>query len=191
VILENYFALESNMEKFIYPFTLGDKNQSDLLGGKGANLAEMVKLGLPVPPGFTITTEACREYLKSDSLPDRLIDELNEAILELEKSLGKEFGNPHNPLLVSVRSGAKFSMPGMMETILNVGITPEVADGLAKISGNDKFAWDSFRRFIEMYGKIVFEIKSDEFRKAETRICELQQSKDFAGAKCRRLEVAW
>ena len=177
MILENYFALESNMEKFIYPFTLGDKNQSDLLGGKGANLAEMVKLGLPVPPGFTITTEACREYLKSDSLPDRLIDELNEAILELEKSLGKEFGNPHNPLLVSVRSGAKFSMPGMMETILNVGITPEVADGLAKISGNDKFAWDSFRRFIEMYGKIVFEIKPDEFRKAETRICELQQAK--------------
>ena len=115
----------------------------------------MVKLGLPVPPGFTITTEACREYLKTNKLPAQLTQELDAAISALEKDLGREFGNPDKPLLVSVRSGAKFSMPGMMETVLNVGITPEVAAGLAKISGNERFAWDSFRRFIEMFGRIV------------------------------------
>ena len=117
-------------QSLIYPFALGDRSQSDLLGGKGANLSEMVKMGLPVPPGFTITTEACREYLRTGKLPDSLVTELESAIAGLEKELGKEFGNPAKPLLVSVRSGAKFSMPGMMETVLNVGINAEVAEGL-------------------------------------------------------------
>ena len=156
----------------IYPFAVGNRTQSDLLGGKGANLSEMVNMGLPVPPGFTITTEACREYLRTGKLPDSLLDELEKAITALEKELGREFGNPKNPLLVSVRSGAKFSMPGMMETVLNVGINADVAEGLAKISGNERFAWDSYRRFIEMFGKIVHEIEVEEFRKAEIRILE-------------------
>lgn len=159
-------------QSLIYPFALGDRSQSDLLGGKGANLSEMVKMGLPVPPGFTITTEACREYLRTGKLPDSLVTELESAIAGLEKELGKEFGNPAKPLLVSVRSGAKFSMPGMMETVLNVGINAEVAEGLAKISGNERFAWDSYRRFIEMFGKIVHEIEVEEFRKTESRILE-------------------
>ena len=109
----------------IYPFTFGDRTQSDLLGGKGANLAEMVRMGLPVPPGFTITTEACREYLANSTMSTALLGEVDKALADLEKSLGKKFGDPKNPLLVSVRSGAKFSMPGMMETVLNVGMTPE------------------------------------------------------------------
>ncbi|MCX6444564.1 MAG: pyruvate, phosphate dikinase [Actinobacteria bacterium] len=159
-------------QALIYPFALGDRSQSDLLGGKGANLSEMVNMGLPVPPGFTITTEACREYLRTGKLPASLLDELDKAIAGLEKDLGKEFGNPEKPLLVSVRSGAKFSMPGMMETVLNVGINADVAAGLAKISGNEKFAWDSYRRFIEMFGKIVHEVEVEEFRKTEQRVLE-------------------
>ena len=175
-------------QTLIFPFSVGDRTQSDLLGGKGANLSEMVKLGLPVPPGFTITTEACREYLKTNKLPAQLTKELDAAISALEKDLGREFGNPDKPLLVSVRSGAKFSMPGMMETVLNVGITPEVAAGLAKISGNERFAWDSFRRFIEMFGRIVHEVDTKEFHKTEMRILEKNGAKnlqelDAAGLK--------
>lgn len=175
-------------QTLIFPFSVGDRTQSDLLGGKGANLSEMVKLGLPVPPGFTITTEACREYLKTNKLPAQLTQELDAAISALEKDLGREFGNPDKPLLVSVRSGAKFSMPGMMETVLNVGITPEVAAGLAKISGNERFAWDSFRRFIEMFGRIVHEVDTKEFHKTEMRILEMNGAKnlqelDAAGLK--------
>jgi len=130
-------------KQFIYPFTFGDKSKSDLLGGKGANLAEMVQMGLPVPPGFTITTDACREYLTTGNVPAQLDDQINTALSNLEKVVEKKFGDANNPLLVSVRSGAKHSMPGMMETVLNVGITPEVADAMAKSSGNEKFAWDS------------------------------------------------
>ena len=175
-------------QTLIFPFSVGDRTQSDLLGGKGANLSEMVKLGLPVPPGFTITTEACREYLKTNKLPAQLTQELDAAISALEKDLGREFGNPDKPLLVSVRSGAKFSMPGMMDTVLNVGITPEVAAGLAKISGNERFAWDSFRRFIEMFGRIVHEVDTKEFHKTEMRILEKNGAKnlqelDAAGLK--------
>lgn len=166
-------------QTLIFPFSVGDRTQSDLLGGKGANLSEMVKLGLPVPPGFTITTEACREYLKTNKLPAQLTQELDAAISALEKDLGREFGNPEKPLLVSVRSGAKFSMPGMMETVLNVGITPEVAAGLAKISGNERFAWDSFRRFIEMFGRIVHEVDTEEFHKTEMRILEMNGVKNL------------
>ena len=154
-------------EQFIFPFTFGDRTQSDLLGGKGANLAEMVKIGLPVPPGFTITTNACQEFLKSGHSPKSLPAELDAAMTALEKELDKEFGNPLKPLILSVRSGAKFSMPGMMETVLNVGMTPEVAEQLAIETGNEQFAWDCYRRFIDMYSRIVCEVPQTEFHKVQ------------------------
>ena len=155
-------------KQFIYPFTFGDKSQSDLLGGKGANIAEMVQMGLPVPPGFTITTEACREFLSSGTVPTQLTEQIHKSLSNLEKAVGKNFGDPSNPLLVSVRSGAKHSMPGMMETVLNVGITPEVAEALAQSSGNQRFAWDSYRRFIDMFGRIVCDLPDEIVHKIET-----------------------
>ena len=154
-------------KQFIYPFTFGDKSQSDLLGGKGANIAEMVQMGLPVPPGFTITTEACREFLSSGTVPTQLTEQIHKSLSNLEKAVGKNFGDPSNPLLVSVRSGAKHSMPGMMETVLNVGITPEVAEALAQSSGNQRFAWDSYRRFIDMFGRIVCNLPDEIVHKIE------------------------
>ena len=154
-------------KQFIYPFTFGDKSQSDLLGGKGANIAEMVQMGLPVPPGFTITTEACREFLSSGAVPTQLSEQIHKSLSNLEKAVGKNFGDPLNPLLVSVRSGAKHSMPGMMETVLNVGITPEVAEALAQSSGNQRFAWDSYRRFIDMFGRIVCDLPDEIVHKIE------------------------
>lgn len=157
-------------ETLVFPFSVGDRTQSDLLGGKGANLAEMVRIGLPVPPGFTITTQACREFLSSGSMPSGLQYEIDAALQDLEASLGKEFGNPDKPLLVSVRSGAKFSMPGMMETVLNVGMTPAVAQSMAEQTGNPRFAWDSYRRFVDMYGRIVCDVEPEEFHKIEARI---------------------
>jgi pyruvate,orthophosphate dikinase len=157
-------------ENLVHPFSIGDRTQSDLLGGKGANLAEMVRIGLPVPPGFTITTQACREFLSSGSMPSGLQIEIDSALKNLEAALGKEFGNPENPLLVSVRSGAKFSMPGMMETVLNVGMTPLVAENMATQTGNPRFAWDSYRRFVDMYGRIVCDVPPEEFHKIEARV---------------------
>ncbi len=154
-------------KQFIYPFTFGDKSQSDLLGGKGANIAEMVQMGLPVPPGFTITTEACREFLSSGTVPTQLTEQIHKSLSNLEKAVGKNFGDPSNPLLVSVRSGAKHSMPGMMETVLNVGISPEVAEALAQSSGNQRFAWDSYRRFIDMFGRIVCDLPDEIVHKIE------------------------
>jgi pyruvate,orthophosphate dikinase len=154
-------------KQFIYPFTFGDKSQSDLLGGKGANIAEMVQMGLPVPPGFTITTEACREFLSSGTVPTQLTEQIHKSLSNLENAVGKNFGDPLNPLLVSVRSGAKHSMPGMMETVLNVGITPEVAEALAQSSGNQRFAWDSYRRFIDMFGRIVCDLPDEIVHKIE------------------------
>ena len=154
-------------KQFIYPFTFGDKSQSDLLGGKGANIAEMVQMGLPVPPGFTITTEACREFLSSGTVPTQLTEQIHKSLSNLEKAVGKNFGDPSNPLLVSVRSGAKHSMPGMMETVLNVGITPEVAEALAQSSGNQRFAWDSYRRVIDMFGRIVCNLPDEIVHKIE------------------------
>lgn len=156
--------------QLIHPFTFGDRTQSDLLGGKGANLAEMVRIGLPVPPGFTITTQACREFLASGQMPAGLPGEIAASLELLEKSLGKEFGNPDKPLLVSVRSGAKFSMPGMMETVLNVGMTADVAQSLADQTGNPRFAWDSYRRFIDMYGRTVCLVAPSEFHRVEARV---------------------
>ena len=154
------------MTKYVYDFSEGDKDQKDLLGGKGANLAEMTRLGLPVPPGFTITTEACREYLVANEAPAALRVEVTMALRRLEDALGKRLGDVHDPLLVSVRSGAKFSMPGMMETVLNVGLNDYSVNGLTEASGNERFAWDSYRRLIQMFGKTVLDIEGEEFAHA-------------------------
>ena len=154
------------MVKYVYDFSEGDKSMKDLLGGKGANLAEMTKLGLPVPPGFTITTEACRAYLKESTVPESLATEVTRALRGVEDKMGRRLGDPSDPLLVSVRSGAKFSMPGMMETVLNIGLNDESVHGLAAVSGNERFAWDSYRRLIQMFGKTVLDIDGDLFSDA-------------------------
>ena len=154
------------MVKYVYDFSEGDKSMKDLLGGKGANLAEMTKLGLPVPPGFTITTEACRAYLKESAVPESLATEVTRALRGVEDQMGRHLGDPSDPLLVSVRSGAKFSMPGMMETVLNIGLNDKSVLGLAAVSGNDRFAWDSYRRLIQMFGKTVLDIDGDLFSDA-------------------------
>src|SRR5512133_2103228 len=154
------------MGRYVYAFSEGNKDLKDLLGGKGANLAEMTRLGLPVPPGFTITTEACRSYMATGTLPAELRVEVTMALRRLEDSVGRNLGDFHEPLLVSVRSGAKFSMPGMMDTILNVGLNDASVQGLAKFSDDERFAWDSYRRLIQMFGKTVLEINGDLFAHA-------------------------
>ncbi|MEQ8143961.1 pyruvate, phosphate dikinase [Streptomyces sp. OP7] len=152
--------------KFVYDFTEGNKDLKDLLGGKGANLAEMTNLGLPVPPGFTITTEACKVYLDSGEEPAALRDEVSAHLDALEQKMGKKLGQADNPLLVSVRSGAKFSMPGMMDTVLNIGLSDKSVQGLAKQAGDDRFAWDSYRRLIQMFGKTVLGVDGELFEDA-------------------------
>jgi pyruvate, orthophosphate dikinase len=152
--------------KFVYDFREGNKDLRDLLGGKGANLAEMTNLGLPVPPGFTITTDACRYYLSHGVTPDGLGEEVTSHLTVLEEAMGRKLGDPADPLLVSVRSGAKFSMPGMMETVLNIGLSDESVRGLAKQAGNERFAWDSYRRLIQMFGKTVLGIDGEHFEHA-------------------------
>ncbi|MGP3979890.1 pyruvate, phosphate dikinase [Streptomyces sp. KR80] len=153
-------------QKFVYDFTEGNKDLKDLLGGKGANLAEMTNLGLPVPPGFTITTEACKVYLETGSEPSALRDEVSAHLDALEQKMGKKLGQPDNPLLVSVRSGAKFSMPGMMDTVLNIGLSDESVAGLGAQAGDERFAWDSYRRLIQMFGKTVLDVDGDLFEEA-------------------------
>ncbi len=152
--------------QYVFDFTEGDRDQKDLLGGKGANLAEMTKLGLPVPPGFTITTEACRAYLAGGKEPADLRVQVTKALRHLEDSVDRRLGDRHDPLLVSVRSGAKFSMPGMMETVLNIGLNDASVIGLAEASGSDRFAWDSYRRLIQMFGKTVLDIEGEMFAEA-------------------------
>ncbi|EEJ53276.1 pyruvate, phosphate dikinase [Mobiluncus mulieris] len=154
------------MPKYVYRFEEGNKDQKDLLGGKGANLAEMNNLGLPVPPGFTITTDACRAYLRDGTVPEEMTVQVTKALREVEANVGRRLGAPEDPLLVSVRSGAKFSMPGMMETVLNVGLNDKSVLGLAAKSGNERFAWDSYRRLIQMFGKTVQDIDGDLFSDA-------------------------
>ncbi|QVQ53587.1 pyruvate, phosphate dikinase [Spiractinospora alimapuensis] len=154
------------MPKFVYDFTEGSKELKDLLGGKGANLAEMTRLGLPVPPGFTITTEACRHYLSNGSPPEDLDAQIDTHLAALERAMGKRLGQPDDPLLVSVRSGAKHSMPGMMETVLNIGLNEESVAGLAAQSGDERFAWDSYRRLIQMFGRTVLGLDGDLFEEA-------------------------
>ncbi|MGR3933841.1 pyruvate, phosphate dikinase [Streptomyces sp. BRA346] len=155
-----------DQQKFVYDFTEGNKDLKDLLGGKGANLAEMTNLGLPVPPGFTITTEACKVYLDSGTEPAALRDEVSAHLEALEGKMGKKLGQADDPLLVSVRSGAKFSMPGMMDTVLNIGLSDESVAGLAAQAGDDRFAWDSYRRLIQMFGKTVLGVNGDLFEEA-------------------------
>lgn len=163
-------------QKFVYDFTEGNKDLKDLLGGKGANLAEMTNLGLPVPPGFTITTEACRVYLESGAEPSALRDEVSAHLDALEQRMGKKLGQPDNPLLVSVRSGAKFSMPGMMDTVLNIGLSDASVVGLAQQAGNERFAWDSYRRLVQMFGKTVLGVDGELFEEA------LEEAKRAKGA---------
>ena len=152
------------MKKFVYSFNEGSKDMRDLLGGKGANLAEMTKIGLPVPFGFTVTTEACnRYYEENQTIADDIVTSIYEKLADLENVTGKKFGDISNPLLVSVRSGAKISMPGMMDTILNLGLNDETVEGLAKLTENPRFAYDSYRRFIQMFGDVVMEIDKRKF----------------------------
>ncbi len=151
------------MTTYVYDFTQGDKDRADLLGGKGANLAEMTRLGLPVPPGFTITTEACRGYLAQGDEPGELRVQVTTALRHLEDKVGRRLGTRRDPLLVSVRSGAKFSMPGMMETVLNVGLNDESVQGLAEEASDERFAWDSYRRLIQMFGATVLGIPAEVF----------------------------
>jgi len=148
---------------FVFDFSDGDRSMADLLGGKGANLAEMTKLGLPVPPGFTISTEACRYYLEHGANPDGLDAEIARHVAGLEEAMGRRLGDPNDPLLVSVRSGARFSMPGMMETVLNIGLNDESVNGLAAAANDERFAWDAYRRLLQMYGKTVLDIDGEEF----------------------------
>ena len=151
-------------KKYVYFFAAneseGKAEMKNLLGGKGANLAEMCNIGVPVPPGFTLSTEVCTAYYDNNrNYPEGLKAEVEAAIAKTEKVLGKKFGDPTNPLLFSVRSGSRVSMPGMMDTVLNLGINKEITEGLAKLSGNARFAWDSYRRFVQMYGDVVLDLK--------------------------------
>jgi len=169
-------------KKYVYYFgsmgTEGRAEMRELLGGKGAGLAEMSRIGIPVPPGFTISTEACVEYFKSDGkLPDGLIDQVKEGLAKVEKEMGRKFGDPQKPLLFSVRSGARVSMPGMMDTVLNLGLNDTTVEGLAKETGNPRFAYDSYRRFIQMFGNVVYGIDGDLFEEA------LAKKKKEVGAK--------
>src|SRR5574341_946518 len=148
-------------------FEEGDASMRELLGGKGAGLAEMSRIGLPVPPGFTITTEACLEYYRRDrKFPAGLLDEVRARMRTVEERTGKRFGDPENPLLISVRSGAKFSMPGMMDTVLNLGLTTRTVAGLARRTGDTRFAYDSYRRFMQMFGNVVLGLKHEHFESA-------------------------
>ncbi|GAA4418657.1 pyruvate, phosphate dikinase [Georgenia halophila] len=164
------------MAKYVYRFSEGGKDQRDLLGGKGANLAEMTKIGLPVPPGFTISTEACRAYMEKGRVPPELRVEVTMALREIEDRIGRRLGDFHEPLLVSVRSGARFSMPGMMDTVLNVGLNDASVRGLAEFSGDERFAWDSYRRLVQMFGSTVLDVDGAHFAAA------LEEKKRQAGA---------
>ena len=162
-------------KKYVYLFTEGNAKMRELLGGKGANLAEMTNLGLPVPQGFTISTEACTQYYEDGrQINPEIQAEIMEYISKMEKITGKKFGDEENPLLVSVRSGARASMPGMMDTILNLGLNEKVVEVIAKKSGNPRWAWDCYRRFIQMYSDVVMEVGKKYF---EQLIDELKERK--------------
>lgn len=148
--------------KYVWLFSEGNAKMRDLLGGKGANLAEMTNIGLPVPPGFTITTEACNEYTKLGHLPEGLLEEVSAALAKVEMAIGHTLGDPNNPLLVSVRSGAKFSMPGMMDTVLNLGLNDEIVAGLIKKDGNPRFVLDSYRRLLMMLSDVSFSTPKEQ-----------------------------
>src|SRR3954453_3045516 len=163
------------MSRYVDDFTEGNMDLKDLLGGKGANLDEMTRMGLPVAAGFTITTEACRAYLSTGTVPPGLFAEVEEHLRLVQTRMRKTLGDARNPLLLSVRSGGKFSMPGMMETILDIGLTDTSVLGLAAQSGNARFAWDSYRRLIQMFGRTVFEVPAQDFE------AELSAARSAAG----------
>ena len=172
----------ASRQKYVYFFgngkADGNRTMKDLLGGKGSGLAEMTNAGLPVPPGFTISTQACTLYYQQKRKTPEVVDaQMVENLRNLEKATGAALGDPANPLLVSVRSGAKFSMPGMMDTILNLGMNDRTVEGLASRTTNGRFAWDSYRRFIQMYGNVVLEIPKDAFEH------EFEAVKKASGAK--------
>lgn len=151
-------------QKYVYLFSEGNGSMRELLGGKGANLAEMTNLGLPVPQGFVVTTEACNKYYDDGQVMSQdVVDQIFANVAEIEALSGKKFGDASNPLLLSVRSGSRASMPGMMDTILNLGLNDEVVESLAKLSGNPRFAYDSYRRFIQMFADVVMEIPKHTF----------------------------
>ncbi|MDP1653851.1 MAG: PEP/pyruvate-binding domain-containing protein, partial [Rhodocyclaceae bacterium] len=152
--------------KFVFAFEEGDGKNKMLLGGKGANLCEMTQIGLNVPPGFTITTEACLSYLEHDALPDGALDEVLGHMKALEQMTGKTFGGGDNPLLVSVRSGSSMSMPGMMDTILNLGLNKTTLQALIKLTDNPRFGYDAWRRFIQLFGKIALGVEDKHFDEA-------------------------
>ncbi len=152
----------------LYDFADADGSDKELLGGKGAGLAEMTSLGLPVPPGFTLTTEVCRHAMKTGELPDDLWNEVDDAVARLEKATGRTYGSGPEPVLLSVRSGAKFSMPGMMDTVLNIGINDEIVAALIEWSGDRHFAWDAYRRFTQMYADVVLGIPDHHFQEVLT-----------------------
>ena len=164
--------------KYVYLFSEGNADMRNLLGGKGANLAEMTNIGLPVPQGFTVSTEACARYYEDGKmLADDIIQEIMEGLAKMEKITGKKFGDKTNPLLVSVRSGARASMPGMMDTILNLGLNSEVVEGLASLTGNPRFAYDSYRRFIQMFSDVALGLEKSNFEKI------IDQMKEEKGVK--------
>ncbi|MFW6268799.1 MAG: PEP/pyruvate-binding domain-containing protein, partial [Bacillota bacterium] len=168
-------------EKMVYSFGGGEADggteMGDLLGGKGSNLHEMTKLGINVPPGFTITTNVCTYYVNNNDYPDGLEEEVDEALSNIEDLMGKEFGSTENPLLLSVRSGARVSMPGMMDTVLNIGLNDETVKGLAKQTNDERFAYDSYRRFVQMYGGVVVGLDNADFEDL------IDQKKEEVGAE--------
>ena len=171
-------AAKADTTKWVWLFREGNATMRDLLGGKGAGLAEMTNAGMPVPPGFTITTDACNEYYRNHrQFPTGMWDQAMAALADVEKVTGKRFGEASNPLLVSVRSGAKFSMPGMMDTVLNLGLNDTTVEGLAALTDNSRFAYDAYRRFIQMDGNVVLEIEKDAFEH------ELEAAKQNAGVQ--------
>jgi len=174
------------MPKYVYDFSEGSRDMKDLLGGKGANLAEMTNLGLPVPPGFIITTEACTAYLSTGEVPVELAQEVTDHLAALESAMGKRLGQADDPLLVSVRSGAKFSMPGMMDTVLNIGLNDESVHGLAK-QGDDRFAWDSYRRLVQMFGKTVLGVEGELFEHALDEMKQGRADVDLAATELQGL----
>src|SRR3954449_6612172 len=166
-------------EKWVYDFAEGSRDMRDLLGGKGANVAEMTRILGPerVPPGFTITTEACVAYMRDGHEPDGMEEQVDDALKRLEEAAGKTLGDDEDPLLVSVRSGARESMPGMLDTVLNLGLNDRSVDGLAEATENERFAWDSYRRFVQMFGNVVHGVKGEEFENA------IKQAKSARGVK--------
>ncbi|BBC30179.1 Pyruvate, phosphate dikinase [Streptomyces graminofaciens] len=166
------------MVRYVYDFADGSRDMADLLGGKGANLAEMTRLGLPVPPGFTVTTEACRAFLTTGAQPDDMAEEVGRHLAALEASAGRTLGQRDDPLLLSVRSGARFSMPGMMETVLDIGLNDDSVLGLANTSGSERFAWDSYRRLIQMFGSTVMGVDPAQFDEAMTLLKAAREAPD-------------